>query len=78
MPSSPGLNSGPFHHGLSIVFTFALARCLIAAGASWLRGSAAPARAVDSGVRGSVLATSEQDTEAALAWNTEMIIEEDA
>jgi MFS family permease len=36
----PGLISGPFHHGLAIVFTFALTMCLIAAGASWLRGAA--------------------------------------
>jgi EmrB/QacA subfamily drug resistance transporter len=37
----PGLISGPFHHGLSVVFTFALAVCLVAAAASWLRGGAA-------------------------------------
>ncbi len=36
----PSLISGPFHHGLAIVFTFALIMCLIAAAASWLRGSA--------------------------------------
>jgi MFS family permease len=36
----PGLISGPFHHGLAVVFTFALIMCLVAAGASWLRGSA--------------------------------------
>ena len=35
----PGLISAPFHHGLVIVFSFALLICLIAAGASWLRGS---------------------------------------
>jgi MFS family permease len=34
----PSLISGPFHHGLSIVFTFALIMCLVAAAASWLRG----------------------------------------
>ena len=33
------LISGPFHHGLSIVFTFALVMCLVAAAASWLRGA---------------------------------------
>lgn len=33
------LISGPFHHGRSIVFTFALAMCLVAAAASWLRGA---------------------------------------
>ena len=38
----PGLISGPFHHGLSVVFTFALFVCLVAAAASWLRGAAAP------------------------------------
>ena len=38
----PGLISAPFHHGLSIVFTFALIMCLIAAWASWLRGSGVP------------------------------------
>jgi|GEM_PF-61915 len=39
------LISSPFHHGLTIVFTFALVKCLVAALASWLRGtrSAAPA-----------------------------------
>jgi MFS family permease len=35
----PSLISGPFHHGLAIVFTFALIMCLIAAAASWLRGA---------------------------------------
>jgi len=34
----PGLISGPFHHGLAVVFTFALIVCLVAAAASWLRG----------------------------------------
>jgi len=34
-----GLISGPFLHGLSIVFTFALFMCLVAAAASWLRGA---------------------------------------
>jgi EmrB/QacA subfamily drug resistance transporter len=38
-----GLISGPFLHGLTIVFTFALVMCLIAAAASWLRGAKAPA-----------------------------------
>jgi hypothetical protein len=33
------LISGPFHHGLAIVFSFALVICLIAAAASWLRGA---------------------------------------
>jgi hypothetical protein len=39
------LISGPFHHGLTIVFTFALVMCLVAAAASWLRGAKAPASA---------------------------------
>jgi len=38
------LISGPFHHGLTIVFAFGVVMCLIAAAASWLRGGkAAPA-----------------------------------
>jgi MFS family permease len=32
------LISAPFHHGLAIVFTFALIICLLAGAASWLRG----------------------------------------
>jgi EmrB/QacA subfamily drug resistance transporter len=32
------LVGGPFHHGLIIVFSFALVMCLVAAVASWLRG----------------------------------------
>ena len=39
------LISAPFHHGLVIVFTFAGIMCLVAAAASWLRGSAALASA---------------------------------
>jgi len=35
----PQLISGPFIHGLRIAFTASLLMCLIAAGASWLRGS---------------------------------------
>jgi MFS family permease len=35
------LISGPFHHGLTIVFSFAVVMCLIAAVASWLRGGKA-------------------------------------
>jgi hypothetical protein len=37
----PSLIAGPFHHGLSVVFTFALIMCLVAAAASWLRGGTA-------------------------------------
>ena len=35
----PSLISGPFHHGLAEAFTFALVACLVAAGASWMRGA---------------------------------------
>jgi sugar phosphate permease len=35
----PSLISGPFKHGLIIVLTFAIVMCLLAAWASWLRGS---------------------------------------
>ncbi|HET9850454.1 MAG TPA: MFS transporter [Candidatus Saccharimonadales bacterium] len=34
----PHLIAGPFKHGLVVVLTFAVIACLIAAGASWLRG----------------------------------------
>ena len=34
----PSLISGPFHNGLLVAFAFAIAACLIAACASWLRG----------------------------------------
>jgi hypothetical protein len=34
----PSLISGPFHDGLVVAFGFAIAACLVAAGASWLRG----------------------------------------
>jgi MFS family permease len=34
----PSLIAGPFQRGLVVVFTFALVMCLLAAGASWLRG----------------------------------------
>jgi MFS family permease len=39
------LISGPFHHGLTIVFAFAVVLCLVAAAASWLRGGKAAAEA---------------------------------
>ncbi len=39
------LVAAPFHHGLTIVFTFALVMCLVAAGASWLRGKGGTAAA---------------------------------
>ncbi|MCL4313561.1 MAG: MFS transporter [Actinobacteria bacterium] len=34
----PTLISGPFHHGLIVVFIFALVMCLVAAAASFMRG----------------------------------------
>ncbi len=34
----PSLISQPFHHGLVVAFGFAIAACLVAAAASWLRG----------------------------------------
>src|SRR6476646_6206482 len=34
----PSLVSQPFHHGLVVAFGFAIAACLVAAAASWLRG----------------------------------------
>ncbi len=34
----PTLIAGAFHHGLAEAFTFALVACLVAAGASWMRG----------------------------------------
>lgn len=34
----PELISEPFHHGLTVVLIFSIVMCLIAAGASWLRG----------------------------------------
>jgi hypothetical protein len=34
----PSLISQPFHQGLIVAFGFAIAACLVAAGASWLRG----------------------------------------
>ncbi len=30
--------AGPFHHGLTVILSFGLAMCLVAAAASWLRG----------------------------------------
>jgi hypothetical protein len=38
----PSVISGPFHHGLTIVFTAAAIMALIGAAVSWLRGSDAP------------------------------------
>jgi hypothetical protein len=52
----PSLISGPFHHGLAIVFTFALIMCLIAAAASWLRGSAVRGAPLTAAADGPLLA----------------------
>jgi hypothetical protein len=38
----PTLISGPFHHGLTIVFTAAAVMALIGAAVSWLRGKNDP------------------------------------
>jgi hypothetical protein len=35
----PSLISDPFKHGLTIILTFSIAMCLLAAWASWLRGA---------------------------------------
>ena len=35
----PSLISDPFKHGLAIILTFAIVMCLLAAWASWLRGT---------------------------------------
>lgn len=40
----PGLISGPFHDGLHTAFLFAIVACLVAAGASMLRGGRAAAQ----------------------------------
>jgi EmrB/QacA subfamily drug resistance transporter len=62
----PGLISGPFHHGLSVVFTFALAVCLVAAAASWLRGGAR-AQAANRGTEPRQLPASEVSRAASTA-----------
>ena len=43
----PSVISGPFHHGLTIVFTAAAIMALTGAAVSWLRGSDAPGAAPD-------------------------------
>jgi EmrB/QacA subfamily drug resistance transporter len=63
------LIAGPFHHGLMIVFTFALIMCLIAAAASWMRGASSPMRPAEptTGVAGTnALDTNAVDTETAV------------
>ena len=82
----PGLISGPFHHGLSIVFTFALVMCLIAAAASWLRGSGVGAGNTEvatsdlaaGAVSVSAASVSEPEAAAAFARSPEMALEDDA
>jgi hypothetical protein len=78
----PGLISGPFHHGLSIVFTFALVMCLIAAAASWLRGSGAGAGNTDTAPAGDLAASeivvSGPKAGTALGPDTRVITEADA
>ena len=78
----PSLISGPFHHGLSVVFTFALVMCLVAAAASWLRGGAA-ARARNGATAPRELAAGEAsltkpDATGALSWDQAIILKEDA
>ena len=68
----PGLIAGPFHHGLSVVFTFALAVCLVAAAASWLRGGAGTRAANGETAR------AEPAAAAAPAWNPAVDVKEDA
>jgi hypothetical protein len=78
----PGLISGPFHHGLSVVFTFALVMCLVAAAASWLRGGAGVrAGNGEAGPRGLAagdVSLAEPDAAGALTWNPATILKEDA
>jgi len=65
----PSLISGPFHHGLAIVFTFGLLVCLMAAAASWLRGAsgtrAASVARVAEGVADAARAGADATVEAA-------------
>jgi EmrB/QacA subfamily drug resistance transporter len=64
----PNLISGPFHHGLREAFAFAIAACLIAAGASLMRGgryhhaepALVPARLPRAGTAHPVARTEEQ------------------
>jgi len=65
----------PFHHRLSVVFTFALFVCLVAAAASWLRGGTAP-RAAAADAEPSAEPSAEPD--AVLALNPAMILQEDS
>ena len=77
----PSLISGPFHHGLAVVFTFALAMCLVAAAASWLRGGT-PAVTSDPAasdhLAGAGVALTEPDTGVTLAPNPALVLNEDA
>jgi EmrB/QacA subfamily drug resistance transporter len=58
------LISGPFHHGLMIVFTFALVMCAVAAAASWLRGSKLAAASTPATAR----AATDGEDSAGKAW----------
>jgi MFS family permease len=73
----PSLISGPFHQGLSVVFTFALVVCLVAAAASWLRGGAVRADLTASEVSPAE-PDAETDTAGPLAWSPAMVLKEDA
>jgi MFS family permease len=73
----PGLISGPFHHGLAIVFTFALIMCLIAAGASWLRGGMVRPTAANTAGTPVTGDPSRMNGTAAVATNKESIGEEE-
>jgi hypothetical protein len=77
----PGLISGPFHQGLSVVFTFALVVCLVAAAASWLRGGAVRAErdtAAPRDLAASEVAPAEPGAAGPLAWSPAMVLKEDA
>jgi MFS family permease len=77
----PGLISGPFHHGLSVVFTFALVMCLVAAAASWLRGAGDRAENGEAAPRelaANEVPLTEPAAAGALTWDPAMILREDA
>ncbi len=81
MLSSLASSPARFTTASPIVFTFALVMCLIAAAASWLRGSAASARnteAATSDLAASAASISGPEAAAALARRPEMVLEDDA
>ncbi|MEY9844293.1 MFS family permease/DNA-binding MarR family transcriptional regulator [Streptacidiphilus sp. BW17] len=62
----PHLISGPFHNGLVVVFTLAIAMSLVAAATSMIRGRTAPSRTPETGTGGHtvmVQPATGQDTE---------------